>query len=181
MTQRKFAIVTGASSGIGLEIAKLAAKDGYDLLVAADTPLVDASAALQGLGVDVISVEADLSTDAGVRQLIEAAGDRPVDVLAANAGHGLGRAFLEQEPREWRHVIDTNITGTIALIQQIARRMVERNQGRILVEERMAQAMAGIGHEHIDRAVARRADQTDAGFGREIGRASCRGRVLCVV
>jgi len=143
MTQRKFAIVTGASSGIGLEIAKLAAKDGYDLLVAADTPLVDASAALQGLGVDVISVEADLSTDAGVRQLIEAAGDRPVDVLAANAGHGLGHAFLEQEPREWRHVIDTNITGTIALIQQVARRMVARNQGRILITGSVAGHIAG--------------------------------------
>jgi short-subunit dehydrogenase len=143
MTQRKFAIVTGASSGIGLEIAKLAAKDGYDLLVAADTPLVDASAALQGLGVDVISVEADLSTDAGVRQLIEGAGDRPVDVLAANAGHGLGHAFLEQEPREWRHVIDTNITGTITLIQQVARRMVARNQGRILITGSVAGHIAG--------------------------------------
>lgn len=143
MSQRKFAIVTGASSGIGLEIAKLAAKDGYDLLVAADTPLVDASVALQGLGVEVRSVEADLATDDGIRQLIGAAGERPVDVLAANAGHGLGRAFLDQEPREWRHVIDTNITGTITLIQQVARKMVARNQGRILITGSIAGHIAG--------------------------------------
>src|ERR1700759_3684458 len=109
----KRAIVTGASSGIGLELAKLAAQDGYDLLVAADTPLVDASAALQDLGVEVRSVEADLATEQGVRELLDAAGGRPGDVLPANAGHGLGRDFLGQDPSEWRHVVDTNITGTL--------------------------------------------------------------------
>lgn len=143
---RKFAIVTGASSGIGLEIAKLAAKEGYDLLVAADTPLVDAAAALQGHGVQVRSLEADLATEAGVRQLIEATDERPVDVLVANAGHGLGRAFLDQEPKEWRHVIDTNITGTITLIQEVARKMVARNEGRILITGSVAGHIPGSFH-----------------------------------
>lgn len=143
MSQREFAIVTGASSGIGLEIARLAAKDGYDLLVAADTPLVDAAASLQGLGVEVRSVEADLSTEAGVRELLAAAGDRPVDVLVANAGHGLGRAFLDQDPTEWRHVIDTNIVGTLLLIQQVARRMMARNSGKILITGSIAGHIAG--------------------------------------
>jgi len=92
MSQRKFAIVTGASSGIGLEIARLAAEDGYDLLVAADEPLVDATARLKDVGVEVRGVEADLATEAGVKHLLQAAGDRPVDVLVANAGHGLGHA-----------------------------------------------------------------------------------------
>lgn len=143
MSQRPFAIVTGASSGIGLELAKLAAEDGYDLLVAADTPLIDASAALKGQSVDVQSVEADLSTEAGVRALLAAAGDRPVDVLVANAGHGLGRAFLDQDPGEWRHVIDTNITGTLILIQQVARAMVARNAGKILVTGSVAGHIPG--------------------------------------
>jgi short-subunit dehydrogenase len=143
MNQRKFAIVTGASSGIGLEIAKLAAQEGYDLLVAADTPLVDASAALQGLGVEVRPVEADLATAAGVDQLLDATGGRPIDVLVANAGHGLGRAFLDQEPREWRHVIDTNVTGTLLLIQQVARDMVARGEGRILITGSIAGHIAG--------------------------------------
>ncbi|HEX4738018.1 MAG TPA: SDR family NAD(P)-dependent oxidoreductase [Allosphingosinicella sp.] len=128
----KLAIVTGASSGIGLELAKLAAQDGYDLIVAADTPLVDASSQLQGQGVQVTNVETDLSTFDGVDRLLDAVGGRPVDALFANAGHGLGHAFLEQDPAEWRHVIDTNITGTIYLVQKVARRMVARGQGRIL-------------------------------------------------
>jgi short-subunit dehydrogenase len=143
MEQRKFAIVTGASSGIGLEIGKLAAQDGYDLLVAADEPLVDAAAAFRDLGVEVWSVEADLSTEEGVNRLVAAAGDRPVDILVANAGHGLGRAFLEQDPAEWRHVIDTNVVGTVLLIQQIARKMVARNEGRILITGSIAGHIAG--------------------------------------
>ncbi len=84
----KVAIVTGASTGIGLELAKLAAADGYDLLVVADTPMVDATSALQGSGVDVQSIEADLSTFEGVDRLLAAASSRPVDALFANAGHG---------------------------------------------------------------------------------------------
>lgn len=139
----KLAIVTGASSGIGLELAKLAAEDGYDLLVAADTPFVDARPALEGLGVSVQAVETDLSTFEGVDQLLDALGGRPVDLLCANAGHGLGRAFLEQEPAEWRHVIDTNITGTVYLIQKVALGMATRNEGRILITGSIAGHMAG--------------------------------------
>jgi uncharacterized protein len=143
MSQRKFAIVTGASSGIGLELAKLAAADGYDLLVAADTPLVDASAALQGLGVEVRPVEADLSTPAGIDLLLDAAGGRDIDLLCANAGHGLGHGFLDQEPREWRHVIDTNITGTLLLLQRVAKEMVARRAGKILITGSIAGFMPG--------------------------------------
>ncbi|HVF82980.1 MAG TPA: SDR family NAD(P)-dependent oxidoreductase [Sphingomicrobium sp.] len=139
----KLAIVTGASSGIGLEIAKLAAAEGYDLLVAADTPFVDAAAGLRDLGVEVRQIEADLATEQGVKQLLEAVDDRPVDVLVANAGHGLGHAFLDQEPRDWRHVIETNITGTLLLIQPIAKKMVARDEGRVLITGSIAGHLAG--------------------------------------
>ena len=126
----KLAVITGASSGIGLEIARLASAEGYDLIVASDTPMVDAGAGLDG---EVDSIEADLATDQGVKQLLAQIGDRNVDVLVANAGHGLGHGFLEQSPTEWRHVIDTNITGTLLLIQPIAKKMVQRGEGRILI------------------------------------------------
>lgn len=143
MNSRKFAIVTGASTGIGLELAKLAGNDGYDLLVAADTPFVDASAGLKELDVDVQQIEADLSTEQGVRQLLRKVGDRDIDVLVANAGHGLGHGFLEQSPHDWMHVIDTNITGTLLLIQPIAKKMVERGEGKILITGSIAGHMAG--------------------------------------
>ena len=143
MSSHKLAIVTGASSGIGLEIAKLAAQDGYDLIVAADTPFVEAGPALKNFVVDVQEIEADLATKQGVDQLLSAVGDQPVDVLVANAGHGLGHGFLDQSPDEWLHVINTDITGTLMLIQPIVRRMVERGQGKVLVTGSIAGHLAG--------------------------------------
>jgi short-subunit dehydrogenase len=139
----KFAIITGASTGIGLELAKLAANDGYDLLAVADTPFVDASAGLQGLGVDVQTLEVDLSTFEGVDQLLAAASGRPVDLLCANAGHGLGHAFLEQDTDKWRHVIDTNVTGTLYLLQKVLGPMVSRDAGKVLVTGSIAGFIPG--------------------------------------
>ena len=143
MSQRKLAIVTGASSGIGLEIAKLAAKDGYDLIVAADEPLVDAAAGLKGFGVDVQGVQADLATEQGVKQLLNAVSNRPVDVLVANAGRGHGGAFVEQNPGCWKHTINTNVTGTLMLIQPVLQQMLERGEGRILVTGSIAGYIPG--------------------------------------
>lgn len=140
---RPLAIVTGASSGIGYELAKLCAENGFDLLVAADRPLEEAVETFRGLGAQVDSVEADLATLEGVDRLCEAIHGRPVDYLLANAGHGLGRAFLDQDFEEVRHVIDTNITGTVYLIQKVGREMRARNRGRILITGSIAGFMPG--------------------------------------
>jgi short-subunit dehydrogenase len=139
----KFAIITGASSGIGLELAKLAAADGYDLLVVADTPFVDASAGLQGTAVSVETLEVDLSTFDGVDRLLSATRGRQVDLLCANAGHGLGHAFLDQDVADWRHVIDTNVTGTLYLLQKVLKDMVARDAGKILVTGSIAGFIPG--------------------------------------
>lgn len=89
----KFAIITGASTGIGLELARQCARAGFDLLIAADEPAIEAAAGeLRKLGVQVEAVQADLSTTEGVDQLYAEAKGRPVDALLANAGRGLGRA-----------------------------------------------------------------------------------------
>jgi uncharacterized protein len=74
-----------------------------------------------------------LATIQGVEELYAATKGRPVDALLANAGRGLGLGFLDQDFNEVIHVIDTNITGTIYLIQKVARDMRERKAGRILI------------------------------------------------
>ncbi|MGU3495129.1 SDR family NAD(P)-dependent oxidoreductase [Xanthobacteraceae bacterium A53D] len=143
---RKLAVVTGASSGIGLELALLCAEHGYDLVIAADEPDITTVAdRLRGLGAQVTAVEADLATGEGVDSLeasILATG-RPVDALLANAGHGLGRGFLDQDFGAIRHVIDTNITGTLDLIHRIGRSMRQHGEGRILITGSIAGFMPG--------------------------------------
>jgi short-subunit dehydrogenase len=142
--QSKYAIVTGASSGIGRELAIIAARDGYDLLLAADTAgLSEVADVCRGAGAGVETLEVDLATEDGVDRLWVATQGRAVDALFANAGHGLGRAFIDQDFEEIRHVVDTNITGTLYLIQRVARDMVERRSGRILITGSIAGYMPG--------------------------------------
>ena len=145
-TSRPLAIVTGASSGIGLELAKLAVDQGYDLIIAADEPEIhDAAVALESGGREVRAVQADLATMEGVDQLYDAARElgRPVEILIANAGRGLGHAFLDQDFDEARRVVDTNIVGTIYLVQKVGRDMRAANQGKILLTGSIAGFMPG--------------------------------------
>ncbi len=130
---RPLAVVTGASSGIGYHLAMCAAEAGYDLVIAADQLLDDAAADLISIGAKVEVLQTDLATLHGVDQLCNLIGDREVDALMANAGHGLGSSFLYQEFREIRHVIDTNITGTIYLLHQLVPGMMAAGRGRVLV------------------------------------------------
>src|SRR3954467_7919303 len=131
---RPFAIVTGASTGIGFELAKRCAKEGYDLLIAADEPEIQKAAlALRDGAGEVEAVQADLATTEGVDKLYAAAKGRQVDALLANAGRGLGHAFLDQDFGKARRVVDTNITGTIYLVHKVGNDMRRRNSGRILI------------------------------------------------
>src|SRR5829696_6869091 len=109
LTERFLAVVTGASAGIGYELAKLCAQNGFDLVVAADQPkIVHAAQDFRMLGADAELVETDLATIEGVDRLYDAIGDRPVAALLANAGHGLGKGFLDQDFQDVRHVIETS-------------------------------------------------------------------------
>jgi uncharacterized protein len=140
----QFAIVTGASTGIGLELARCCAEKGMDLLIAADEAAIeDAASSLRRAGGRVAAIQADLATPGGVDKLYAAAAGRPVDALVANAGRGLGHAFLDQDFTRVRGVIDTNITGTLYLIHKIGNDMRRRNAGRILITGSIAGFIPG--------------------------------------
>jgi uncharacterized protein len=131
---RPFAIVTGASTGIGFELAKRCAKEGYDPLIAADEPEIEkAAASLRDDSTEIEALQADLATIEGVGKLYAAVKGRQVDALLANAGRGLGQAFLDQDFAKARRVVDTNVTGTVYLIHKIGNDMRRRNSGRILI------------------------------------------------
>jgi short-subunit dehydrogenase len=140
-----YAIVTGASSGIGFELAKCCAAAGYDLLICADLPAIHAAASLisQSSSVRVEALQADLSTMHGVEHLYRATRGRPVDALLANAGVGLGHAFLDQRWPDVQAMIDTNVTGTLALIHMVGRDMRARGAGKILITGSIAGLMPG--------------------------------------
>jgi short-subunit dehydrogenase len=143
-SDRALAIVTGASSGIGYHLARQCIENNFDLLVAADDPAIsDAAVELASGGATVEPLEVDLATAEGVDRLVQAIGGRTVAALLANAGHGLGGAFLDQAFEDIQHVIDTNVTGTLALIHKVGRDMVARREGRILITGSIAGLLPG--------------------------------------
>jgi short-subunit dehydrogenase len=143
-TTQPLAIVTGASTGIGYELAKCCAEHGFDLLVAADESAIhEAAQAFRAFGITVEAVEADLATLEGVDKLYAATKGRPIGALLANAGRGLGKGFLDQNFDDVRHVVDTNITGTLYLLQKVRNHMRARGQGRILITGSIAGFIPG--------------------------------------
>ncbi|WP_363346437.1 SDR family NAD(P)-dependent oxidoreductase [Methylocystis echinoides] len=146
MNPRPLAVVTGASTGIGFELAKLCAERGYDLVIAADEPEIEQAAnSLRKGETRVVEIEADLATAAGVEALYDCVKRvaRPVDILIANAGRGLGGAFLDQEFEGIRRVLDTNVTGTVYLTHLIGRDMRARGTGKILIVGSIAGFISG--------------------------------------
>ena len=143
---RPLAVVTGASSGIGLELARQFAGHGYDLLLAADRDLGEAHSVVESEGAHVVeALEVDLSGKAGVDELyaaIRRAG-RPVAALACNAGIGIGQAFLDEDLGAAQKVVDTNITGTIALVHAVGRDMRAADAGKILITSSVVSQMPG--------------------------------------
>jgi short-subunit dehydrogenase len=141
---RNLAVVTGASTGIGLELARECAKNKFDLIIVANEVEIESAADdLRREGGTVETVQADLATIEGVDALCGKIGGRPVAALLANAGRGLGKAFLDQNFEEARHVLDTNVTGTIYLIHKLARAMRATGEGRILITGSIAGFMPG--------------------------------------
>jgi short-subunit dehydrogenase len=143
---KPFAVVTGASSGIGFELAKQFAQNGFDLLVTAeDEGLRSAADQLQSAGNQVESVQADLSTYDGVERLYAAitATGRPVRAAALNAGVGQGGAFIDTDLADELKIIDLNVRSTVHLAKRLLPEMVARDDGRVLITSSIASTMPG--------------------------------------
>ncbi|GAA3576680.1 SDR family NAD(P)-dependent oxidoreductase [Microlunatus spumicola] len=143
---RPLALVTGASSGIGLELARQLADRGHDLFVTAEAPVPVAELAdLRARGADVREVAADLRTGAGVETLYAAvvAGGRPLAVACLNAGIGRGGAFVDNGLEDELDVIRLNVLGTVHLAKLVLDDMVLADAGRVLVTSSIASTMPG--------------------------------------
>jgi short-subunit dehydrogenase len=145
--QRPRAVVTGASTGIGLELARLFARDGYDLVIAAhDEELETAARELQATGANVDTVRTDLATEQGVSELYEhiRRDGRPLAAAALNAGRGAGGAFATDTRLEDElEIVDLNVRGTVQLAKYIVGDMVRAGDGRILFTSSIASTMPG--------------------------------------
>jgi short-subunit dehydrogenase len=142
----QFAVITGASSGIGLELARQFAQHDHDLLITAeDAELAAAEAELTAAGARVQAVQADLRDRAGVEAVHAAIRDagRPVDALALNAGVGQGGAFLEQSLDDILSIVQLDVASTVHLARLVLPDMVARGSGRVLVTSSIASMMPG--------------------------------------
>jgi short-subunit dehydrogenase len=143
---RPLALVTGASSGIGWELARLFAEHGFDLVVNAENDGIEKAATeLRATGAAVETVQADLTRYEEVERLYAAAvgNGRPLAAAALNAGVGQGGAFVDNDLADELEIINLNVTSTVHLGKLVLRDMVRRNEGRLLITSSIASTMPG--------------------------------------
>jgi uncharacterized protein len=145
-SSRPLALVTGASTGIGLELAKQFASNGFDLVVSARSDaLDDAVRELELLGSVVEPIQVDLASAEGVDQLwgrVQELG-RPLAAAALNAGRGAGGAFTDTDLLDELEIVDLNVRSTVHLAKHVVRDMAARGEGRILFTSSIASTMPG--------------------------------------
>jgi short-subunit dehydrogenase len=143
---RPLAVVTGASSGIGFELARQFAEHGFDLIIAAEDDAIETAAQQLQNGVSVQAVKVDLATEEGVEELwqqVRRSGREP-EAVALNAGIGAGGAFAgDTELRKELRLIDLNVRSTVHLAKHVVQDMLERGNGKILFTSSIASTMPG--------------------------------------
>jgi short-subunit dehydrogenase len=147
--QRPLALVTGASTGIGRELARGLVARGYDVVLAAnDDTLIDIAAELQRLGASVVAQQVDLATSSGVERLHRAVTEagRPLDAAALNAGVGASGHFHRMPPEADLEVVDLNVRSVVHLTKLLLPAMVSRGAGRLLFTGSVAGLAPGPYH-----------------------------------
>ena len=143
---KKLALITGASSGIGLELARVFAKNDYDLIIASNSEkLLNAGRILRQYEVEVTEVEADLATREGVDLLCDKVNSlgRPIDVAVLNAGVGVGGKFIETDFENELNMMNLNMVYLTYLAKKVLHNMVKRDEGKILITSSIAADMPG--------------------------------------
>jgi len=135
VSNRKFAVVTGASSGIGLALAQQCIDNGFDVMICAERNVDEASKKLSTDGAMVFPIEQDLSKPEGCEALYQAIVDthRPVEALLLNAGVGLGGPFLENPLEKELQMIALNCNHTVHMAKRVCTEMVKAGKGKVLV------------------------------------------------
>jgi short-subunit dehydrogenase len=155
MVDTKLALITGASSGIGLELARLFAGDGYDLVVAADeAEITDTALELTAAtGVDVRPVQVDLRNAVDVARLYDTAtsGGRALDAVALNAGRGRAGRFVDDDLETDLGIVDLNVRSAVQLAKLVLRDMAARGAGKVLFTSSLVAMMPG-SHQTIYNA-----------------------------
>jgi short-subunit dehydrogenase len=140
----KLALVTGASSGIGYNLAKVFAENGFDLVIASNGDRLEkADADFKAIGVNVLAVQADLATYEGVDELwkaVESLG-QPLDAAAINAGVGVGGLFAETDLEKEINLVRLNVEGTLHIAKHVVKHMLARGEGKILFTASIASEM----------------------------------------
>jgi short-subunit dehydrogenase len=135
-SQRPLAFVTGGSSGIGFELAKQFAENGFDVAISGSSERVHESVkALKELGVEAYGHQADAATFEGVENFWSFITDlkRPVEAAALNVGISLGGAFVDTKLEDELRLIAININGLVHLAKRVVHQMVANGHGRILI------------------------------------------------
>jgi len=139
-------VVTGASSGIGYELAVQFVQNGYDvLMVAEDAAIAEAARKLSANGGRAESLQADLATWDGVEKLVAAiqSAGRPLNAIAFNAGVGVAGPFVETQLDRHINLIQLNVTGQVHLAHRVLKDMVARREGKVLITSSIAATMPG--------------------------------------
>lgn len=144
MDQRKLALITGASSGIGLELARVFAKNQYDLIVVSGSNRMnDKASLLRHYDVEVTPIVADLATQEGIDSLWTQLAGRKLDVAVLNAGVGVGGEFIRTDFEEEKNMLNLNVVYTVGLAKKILQDMVSRDEGKIMITSSIAGEMPG--------------------------------------
>lgn len=133
---KPIALVTGGSAGIGLEIARLLANDGHDLVITGSSSRVnDAAEELRKTGVEVTPIQSDLSTEEGVAAVLEAITDtgRVPDVLVFNAGIAIGGAFVDIPLERHMQLIALNVLAPVRMAHALIPQLINKGGGKVLL------------------------------------------------